>query len=460
MVGKRGFLLLFLIIIPFVYSLPELHVEGDKVVDEDGNEVMLRGMQFSTFYLLAPDMQFDELNADLTDYFCSDHLDTFRSWGGNVVRITIQLWSLEEEPYVYNEFNLNHLDNMIERYGEKDIYVILDLHQAGQNALLHNSYYGNIIWDDDDFKDRVVALWGVLADRYKDNPAVAGYDILNEPQAPSRQNLHDVYDDIITEIRKYDDGIIVLEIDQYTKVEHGIGGSYDDDNIMTSMHFYKPSQLTKQGLDNNPSDPEYPGTFYNEFIDRDYIDDYFVSFLEHDDLIGKPMFIGEFGVHWPGSNNTIEWVDDVFSVLHKRGLHYTYFNFKTDIGIYGIHLPSEETKDNIGQLVYALRHGHIEPEEVTEEYMMFLDTGGYEYSEDLVDLLKNYLGQEDEDYCGDGNCDENENCSCSDCEKVHDADTDCNGKISMSELIVYVNFWLEGSISMHEVIEIIKLWKE
>ena len=42
-----------------------------------------------------------------------------------------------------------------------------------------------MFWQHKHFQDRAVWLWENLADRYKDNPWVAGYNLLNEPSDPS-----------------------------------------------------------------------------------------------------------------------------------------------------------------------------------------------------------------------------------------------------------------------------------
>lgn len=41
-------------------------------------------------------------------------------------------------------------------------------------------------WDHKDFQDRVIWLWEQLAEHYKENAWVAGYNPLNEPCDPGR----------------------------------------------------------------------------------------------------------------------------------------------------------------------------------------------------------------------------------------------------------------------------------
>jgi len=43
---------------------------------------------------------------------------------------------------------------------------------------------------------------------------------------------------------------------------------------------------------------------------------------------------------------------------------------------------------------------------------------------------------------------------------IHDADTDCDGAISISEVIAYMDLWTNGDVTLDDVIEVIRLWKD
>jgi len=71
-------------------------------------------------------------------------------------------------------------------------------------------------------------------------------------------------------------------------------------------------------------------------------------------------------------------------------------------------------------------------------------------------------------YCGDGSCngaDTCENCEqdCSECpvECAHDADIPpCDGIVSLTELIDYINRWKTGEVTLQQVVGAIVAWKE
>lgn len=382
-----------------------LYVQGDKIVNSNGEEVMLRGLHYDAFYVFGSQYYFadgqngraiDSYNSDLAGYFFTDEdIGNFKELGANVVRLEFRLWEIEKEPYVYSEESLVHLDNTIDRFGKNGIYVILDLHAAGQNALRHNEEYGNLIWYNESFGDRVVALWGDLAERYSNNSYIAGYDIVNEPQAPDRESLHDFYQHVIDRVRLYDNNhILFLELNLYCKEDILIGGVYNDDNLAVSMHFYKPNAFTNQGLHGNPTGQVYPGTYDNVYWDKNELDSQIGRLLEFDEIAGKPMFLGEFSANViDGGDYAVKWIDDVFDVLKSKGVHYTFFNYKFSLNpSFGYYYPSKELERKIMDIQTQLKNGELDYENLTEEQKEYLLTINYESNSDLKQILKKGFG--------------------------------------------------------------------
>ncbi|MFX6174752.1 cellulase family glycosylhydrolase, partial [Acinetobacter baumannii] len=85
---------------------------------------------------------------------------------------------------------------------------MLDLHAVPgwQNPGWHcdNPYGVSLFWRETFYQDQVIALWRFLADRYKDEPAIAGYDLLNEPYAPSNEVVVSFFERLIPAIREVD----------------------------------------------------------------------------------------------------------------------------------------------------------------------------------------------------------------------------------------------------------------
>ena len=95
-----------------------------------------------------------------------------------------------------------------------NIYTIIDLHAApgGQSQDWHcdNPTGYAAFWDHKHFQDRVVNLWEVIAARYRSNPWVAGYNLLNEPADKQWTRLLAFYDRIIPVVRAIDPNHILF----------------------------------------------------------------------------------------------------------------------------------------------------------------------------------------------------------------------------------------------------------
>lgn len=195
-----------------------LRADGQRIVDANDRPVILRGVGLGGWmlqegYMLGltgPGMQHairrrivDLIGeqdtqafytAWLDNYVAKDDIDVLAAWGFNSVRLPMhyRLYTLSvaEEPVAgrqtWLEDGFRRTDELIAWAKANGLYVILDLHAApgGQGNDLNISDRDPSqpsLWDDAANRDKTVALWRELARRYRDEPAVAGYDLINEP---------------------------------------------------------------------------------------------------------------------------------------------------------------------------------------------------------------------------------------------------------------------------------------
>ena len=379
-------------------SLTFLSINGNQIINEKGDTIKLRGFHYDCFYVIRKDLYDsiklnnkdpEQFNIELMEYYFTEKdINEIKATGANVVRIAFRLWEIEKTPYSYSKRALEHLDKTIARWGENGIYVILDLHAAGQNSIDHNKEYGNIIWDDKDFQDRVIALWGLIASRYKNNKYVAGYDIINEPQAPNINALNSFYKKTIEKIRGTDKKhILFIELNLYNAGEILFGGEYNDDNTAFSLHFYIPIEFTYQGMESRQIGYQYPGEYGDVYWDKNQINGYFEKIIKK--TKNRPLFVGEFNASvWNGGEYAFQWIRDVIDVFNSKGIHYTFFQYKTFMPkTFGYYSPSEEAFEKIKILQHAVGYKGKVFNEFTEEEKNLLLTGNFESPPGLRNIL-------------------------------------------------------------------------
>jgi len=98
--------------------------------------------------------------------------------------------------------------NTAQKYG---LYTIIDLHGApgSQNGEDHSGREeGALLYKNPEYQKMLIDFWENLAAHFKNNPFVAGYDILNEPSvdfpSSSSKEVWDLFDKIYKTIRMVD----------------------------------------------------------------------------------------------------------------------------------------------------------------------------------------------------------------------------------------------------------------
>ncbi|KAL5514138.1 XYL5_1 [Sanghuangporus baumii] len=209
-----------------------LRVEGTKLVDGDGTEVILRGaglggwMNMENFISGYPGCEY-QIRQELAKvvgkeksefffdkflqyFFEEDDAKFFKSLGLNCIRIAVNYRHFEDDmnPRVLKKEGFKHLDRVIDLCAKYGIYTIIDCHTApgGQNTDWHSDAGTHIanFWIHKDFQDRLVWLWEQFAEHYKDNKWIAGYNPMNEPTDSEHTRLVALIDRLHNAIRKID----------------------------------------------------------------------------------------------------------------------------------------------------------------------------------------------------------------------------------------------------------------
>lgn len=213
-----------IIIIAFVLSgrlngQEFLKAEGKKITNGHGDEVILRGIGLGGWMLQEPYMlqlsavagtqhdirnKIEQVigkertaafyNAWLANHCTKSDIDSLAAWGFNSVRLPMHynLFTLpvQQEPVAGIDTWIDHgfalTDSLLNWCRSNKIYLILDLHAApggeGHDAAISDYDTSKpSLWESEANRSKMVRLWQKLAQRYKNEEWIGGYDILNEP---------------------------------------------------------------------------------------------------------------------------------------------------------------------------------------------------------------------------------------------------------------------------------------
>ena len=311
-----------------------LHTDGLNIVDESGKKVLLQGVGLGNWMLPEGYMwKFGEngdrprkiekivakyLGAEKAEQFWKTYHKNYISetdirriaeLGYNSVRpaLNSRLFMTEDGNHEFVEEGFQLLDSLVARCKKYHLYVIIDMHGApgGQTGQNIDDSPNNIpeLFSNPGNQDLLVKLWVKIADRYKDEPNVAAYDLLNEP-IPERTGAADKYKDQLVPV--------------YQKLIKAIRAV--DKKHMFTLEGYNWSNnwsLFDKSLDSN--------TFYQFHYycwDRqDNLND-ISGFLKKQKQLNTPVWVGETGER----NNAIYFATTQY--LEKNNMGWSFWPWK------------------------------------------------------------------------------------------------------------------------------------
>lgn len=324
-----------------------LHVKGVDIVDSHGNKFFIKGTNLGNWVnpegymfgfskansysmindvvsqLLGPAEAAKFWQAFRNNYITADDVAFIASQGANTIRFPFHYKLFTDEPYMGStsaEEGFAMLDKLIGQARDNNVRLVLDMHdcpggQTGDN--IDDSYGYPFLMTDSASQQEFIDLWVKIADRYKDEPTILGYELMNEPIATFWEGeerdmlnaaLMPLYRRAVEAIRSVDPNHIIL-----------LGGAQWNSN-------FEP--LTEWDFDNNIM-------FTCHRYGGDATADAIRSFIDFRDKTDLPMYMGEIG------HNTTEWQDNFAKVMTDNNIGYTFWPYKkiNDSAMTGIATP-------------------------------------------------------------------------------------------------------------------------
>ena len=327
----RNFLPILLFLATHLISSQNLSTLGPYLKDDNSNNVILRGINLGGWMLQEPYLfQFTgaadsqhEFKEKLVEFIGQENTDNFyNAWyenfitqgdvdslanhGYNSIRLPMHynLFTLpiQDEPVsgenTWLDLGFSMVDNLLDWCESNNMYLILDLHAApgGQGFGSDiNDYNPNLpsLWESEENKNKTIALWGKLAERYSDEPWIGGYDLLNETHWDLAENeLRNFYIDVTNEIRQHDQNhVIFIEGNGYANDFSGLTPPWDD-NMVYSFHKYWS---------------------FNDSLD-------WVTWIRNEYSV--PLWMGE------GGENSNQWFTEAIKVFEENYIGWAFWPWK------------------------------------------------------------------------------------------------------------------------------------
>ena len=246
----------------------------------------------------------------------------------SVIRLPFTYMNLCDDNGNLKSNAFDRLDWFVQNCSQRGMYVILDMHGAfgSQNGMDHSGEIndGKQLYYNQSNKDKTLNLWKKIAEHFKGNPAVAAYDILNEPgiKAAATYSLHwDFYNEIYNTIRSKDSNHIIIMESCWDADNLPRPSQYGWTNVAYEYHYYPWSAQ-------NSSDAQksYFSSKVSDIANHNY---------------GVPTFVGEFTCF-----EQEEGWKAAMSTFNGQGWHWTTWSYKvTGNSSWGIYNHNPEKVD-------------------------------------------------------------------------------------------------------------------
>ena len=347
---RRNYIMaLFMLTIGTANASNFVTIKGENLMDANGKKLYIVGTNLGNWlnpegYMfdfkktncewMINDMVCELAGSDFAREFWQAFKDNYiteadiayiKQTGANTIRLPFNYKLFTREDYMGKNDEtegFKQMDKVIDWCRKYDLHLILDMHdcpggQTGYN--IDNGHGYPWLFESEASQQLFCQIWQKIASRYKDEPVILGYELMNEPiatmfsdslRAALNAKLEPLYKRATKAIREVDlNHIILLGGAQWNGNFEPFSDWKFDNKIMYTCHRYG-GEPTKAAIQ---------------------------SIIDFRDKTKWPMYMGEIG------HNTDQWQADFCATMKKANIGYTFWPYKKIDGscMMGIKKPAD-----------------------------------------------------------------------------------------------------------------------
>lgn len=258
-----------------------VRAQGKRLVTPEGDPLKLRGINLGNWLLPEGYMfklevttahwQIQQVIKELVGpadarafwrqyyqtYITREDIRFIKQTGCNSLRVPFnyKLLTPEDYPEIWLESGFALLDSVIAWSKQEGLYVILDMHAApgGQTGTNIDDSAGHPwLFESAESQERAIAIWRKLAERYRDEPTVIAYELLNEPiphfEGYEKFNplLEPLYQRMVAAIREVDPHHVIILGGAQWNTNFSVFGPPFAENLVYAFHKYWMEPVQEQ----------------------------------------------------------------------------------------------------------------------------------------------------------------------------------------------------------------------
>ncbi len=260
-----------------------------------------------------------------------EYFSLIKSAGLSHVRVPIS-WSThadEKAPYTIDPAFFERVDWVIKQARANHLIAIINMH-----------HYNQMEEDPVSHRERFIAMWKQIAERYRHEGDDVAFEFYNEPAKKMDSDFWNMlFDDTLKVVRATNPDRIVI----VGPVNWNSLGSLPtlklpaDRKLVASIHYYEPHEFTHQGASwMGPESQKWLGNRWTGSAqEMSKLSADFDQAAKWANEQNRPMYLGEFGAYEKADmDSRVRWTRAVRAQAKGHGFSDAYWEFCSGFGVY------------------------------------------------------------------------------------------------------------------------------